>query len=353
LMRKAFVVSVALTFFWWGFAQNIFVSPSDAFASFGAPGSELALSFVDAAGSEVVLPDNERYLLWILDSVYVADERTRIPWSDLGGAEGDDSLVSNPAAFVPTFGRGYVVVYDGVGMLPEPDERATVATRLNEQIILFDYAFVLNATVVEGAFPVRPRVEGLYLMEGQTVRYRYVLPFMWENVGILELIQDAAETFLAGGEPELTPVTATRGGRLPESVNLDLPALVLRATAEALEGEPIKVDPSAAELISAADSARFLLEALPELLDEYSVSGVALIPDAADEATFEALREAFPGWTFIDMSVPEVWLTWLETQGLIIDISGEVLGAATIVTTDAEPQNVAWLRRLMAEATTP
>lgn len=350
---KLLTVCMIMIITTFAFTQSVFIQPTTAFASFGASGSELALSFVDAAGSEVVLPDNERYLLWFLDSVYVGDERQRIPWSDLGGAEDDDSLVSNPVAFVPTFGRGYVVVYDGVGMLPEPDERAAVATRLGEQVVLFDDAFALNATVVEGAFPVRPRVGGLYLMEGQTVRYRYVLPFMWENVGILELIQDAAETFLAGSEPELTPVAATRGGRLPESVNLDLPALVLRATAEALEGEPIKVDPSAAELISAADSARFLLEALPELLDEYSVSGVALIPDAADEATFEALREAFPGWTFIDMSVPEVWLTWLETQGLIIDISGEVLGAATIVTTDAEPQNVAWLRRRLAEAIAP
>jgi hypothetical protein len=347
-MRKAVVVSVALAFFSLGFAQNIFVSPSDAFASFGAPGSELTLSFVDAVGSEVALPDNERYLLWILDSGYVADERTRIPWSDLGGAEDDDSLVSNPVAFVPTFGRGYVVVYDGVGMLPAPDERAEVATRLGEQVVLFDDTDTLVETVLEGAFPVRPRVEGLYLMEGQTVRYRYVLPFMWENVGILELIQDAAETFLAGSEPTLAPLAATRGGRLPESVNLDLPALVLRTSADALDGEPIaQVEPSA------ADSARFLLEALPDILDEYDVSGVALVPDAADEATFEALREAFPGWTFIDMSVPEVWLTWLETQGLIIDISGEVLGAATIVTTDAEPQNVAWLRRRLAEAIAP
>jgi hypothetical protein len=353
LVHKAVVLSVALTWLSVGFAQSVFVSPSDAWGSFGVPGSKLTLSSVDAAGSEVTLPDDGRYLLWILDSVYAADARARIPWSDLGGAQDDDSLVSNPIALVPSFGAGYVVVYDGVGMLPAPDARAAVATQLSEQVVLFDDTDTLAETVLEGAFSVRPRVEGLYLMEGQTVRYRYVLPFMWENVSILELIQDAAETFLAGGEPALAPVAATRGGRLSDGVNLNVPALVLRATAEALEGEPLPsplTQAGGTVTIRPAENDRFLLETLPDMLAQYGVSGVALIDDAADDATFDALREVFPGWTFIDMSVPEVRLVWLEVQTVIIDDEGQVLGSAILSPADGHGRYPNWLSDILQEA---
>jgi hypothetical protein len=348
------ILGVGLVLLHCGFAQIVFVIPTTTARNFSAPGSLLPFSFFDTEGRNIDLPESGRYLLWILDSIYTTYDRPRIPWSDLGGV--GDELVSNPVALLPQFGASYVVFYEGDAALPDAEARVDIIQRLSAQTVLFDDDRQLDVTLTdEAGYPARAGVEGFYLMEGRKVRYRFIGTALWENVGILELIQSAAETFLAGGEPALAPVAATRGGRLPDDVNLELPALVLRTTARVLKAERLRspIVPPGGEMtvtIDAATSGRFLLETLPSLLAAYGAHGVALIPDAPDAATFEQLRAAFPGWTFIDMSVPEVRLLWLEVQTIVIDGAGQVLGSAILAPADGQGRYPNWLPDILQEA---
>ncbi|ADI14200.1 hypothetical protein Trad_1073 [Truepera radiovictrix DSM 17093] len=306
----------------WAGAQNVIAVPFENAAL--TPGSFLEISFTNAQDTEETLPTTGRYLLWVEDAVFALDTRDALPLADLNPQADPAATLVNPVTTLwPQLeGESVALLYGRLGALPGDAERAEVAARLPVAQVLFDDAQALPLQVSSGGFARDTNLSGLYLMEGQRVAYRFLLPGIWEAQGLVPLVTEAARTFLAGDEPPLTPIPAARGTQVPEeALPVSAPALLMRVSALAVDASGEGTDNDRA----IAAEQRAVLEALPELLERYGVPGVGLV--TGDEAVLPTFEAAFPDWQFVAIGAPEPFLRFLETQALVVNGSGEVEAA--------------------------
>lgn len=327
-----------------GFSSLAFAAPPQlrvAVASIDVlvPGGSLgSLTFSGADGEEVRLPEEGRYLLWLVDGALALETRTEVPLAEfLPFLSRDERLaLANLTLLIPRFadlGQGYVLFYQSAyTFLPTGAQRAEVQARFEPFNVLFDTGGTIQSKVSSGEGIRSLDLSGLYLMEGEEIRYRYLhrelRPELWEEEGVAELIVEGATAFLQGQEPPVVPLPVARTQTaIPDSVlALDGPALVLRVSGLAAEapedGLWIKVEENrvSTEGDHPASGSRFLLESLPPVLERYGVQGVALVHEAAEN--IPDLERNFPGWTFIPLDNPKERLRWLELRSALV-VSGD------------------------------
>lgn len=313
------------------YAQDVFALPNSAVHAVTAPGITLESPFYDADGEAVTLPEEGRHLLWLIDAAFALETRENVPAAEFDPSADAAATLFNPTAelldVLKADGEvlsGTVLFYERLTFLPGAAERAEASARFAPLTVLFDEDGVFPERVTDGAFASAPRLEGLYLMEGQTVRYRFLSPGLWERWGATDIVVDGASAFLAGAEPEVTSVPATVGAALPSDLRpVDGPLLILRLSGVDAEMDTAPDGDARAEMaMGLTENSTFLLENLPPLLERYGVQGVGLL--LAGSPPVDALERAFPAWRFMSMDEPESWLAWLETQALLIDGAGEV-----------------------------
>jgi hypothetical protein len=321
------------------------------------PGTELEGTFYSADGTPAELPDEGRYLLWVIDEAFALETRIEVPYAEFEPSAVDDSVLYNPTTtgLPKLLGVGeHVVIFSPFYTPPMSDaERAEAAARFEGVQVAFDENEALRARTAEGGFGGVRLAEGLYFMEGPTVRYRY--PNAWTNAAYDTLIIGAAQTFLAGGEPEVAPIVAVRGSTFPEAVwRAQGPTLVLRVLGTETEAPengirfstmqlPDGSSQGGAEYAHPASTTRFLLETLPPLLARYGVQGVALSLDGENR---EALEAQFPEWTFVFSEGPADALRWINVQAAVLDAENRVESALILVA--AEETLDASLRQALA-----
>ncbi len=302
------------------------------------PGNTLDANFYDASSQPVALPSEGRYLLWILDVVNATDERAEIPVAEYDQYAAEDTMMENAVVnSLPEFTDmtpGYVLFFERLGTLPYDDEtREAIQTRLSPLTVLFDDDATLPTTLSSGLFR-STYLDGLYLMEGDRVAYRFLSPSLWTQWGLTDLIKEDARQFLAGEEPSVVPIVTAPGTPVAEEI-LPVAGPTLLITLNGAEAEApsggvqIKIvsSPDGGEETSSEEAApssqtRFFLEALPPLLERYGVQGVGVVRGSSDSSP--GLRAAFPGWQFIASDSPEDQLRWLEFRNMVVDASGNV-----------------------------
>lgn len=287
------------------------------------PGSMLASPFGDAVDEDVTLPKEGRYLLWIADAAFALENREGVPQAEFIPQARASQVLFNPtAALIPRFqelGRGHIVFYEGYGLLPDRSERDEIRERFRGFDVVYDSKRGLTREYSAGRLSLTAAIDGLYLMEGQQLRYRYFFPSVWENHGIAELIFEGARAFLAGEEPEVVPVVPHSGNAVPRALlPLETPMLVLRIGGN--EAEAPRLSGFQFEHPGAAN--RFLLEELPPLLRRYGVGGVALVFEGS--GPIPELERTFPDWVFVPMESPRERLAWLEVRAAVVDSEGRI-----------------------------
>jgi hypothetical protein len=309
-------------------AQGVVAVPFENAAL--APGSVLETTFTNAQGIEETLPTTGRYLLWVEDAVFALDTRDALPLAELNPQADAAATLTNPVVTLwPQIeGESVALFYGRLGALPGETERTEVAARLPVGRPLFDHAQALPLQVSAGGFARDTNLSGLYLMEGQRVAHRFLLPGIWEAQGLVPLVEEAARAFLDGDEPALTPVPAVRGARVPgEALPVSGPALLMRVSALAVDAPAGATEGMDNDRAIAAEQ-RAVLGALPGLLERYGVAGVGLV--TGEETVLPAFEAAFPEWQFVAIGAPEPFLRFLEAQALVVDGAGEV-GAAFLL----------------------
>lgn len=282
------------------------------------------------------IPERGRSLLWVVDAAFALDDRAQVPGSELNttGSFANLTVTQMPkfANLTPSY---VVIVATAKSELPRQAERARVAARLRPSTVLFDDRALIRTERDAGGFRGDLIVEGLYLLEGRTVRYRYqhFSNAAWDVQGLTPLIREGAATFLRGGEPTAAPVAFSNpGSQLPKSLlTINRPTLMIRITgfeAQApKDGLQLRVQSNSnslrTEVLSKSkySSGRFLLDALPKTLKKYSAQGVAVV---IDDSQIANLRREFPEWRFLVADRPELRLQLFELASAVIDASGRV-----------------------------
>ena len=293
-------------------AQELFVAP-DGFQSALAPGTFIAGSFVNAGGERAALPAEGRYLLLVAESALALETRERVPLAEYDPSASADAVLANTTVTLlpelEQLGDGYVVFYNP-DYLPPAADYGEVQTRLAPWQVLFDGDEALPLEINAGGFMSDTNLTGLYFMEGQTIRYRYLGAWTGPSV-TRQAILEGARTFLAGGEPERIVFPAVVGAKVPKgSLPADGPALVLMVADSVLLDTPEDDAPVQP----------FLLRALPPVLEEYGVPGVALTLTTSER--LPEIERRFPGWTFVLLGTEEKTLPWLEFGGSVGVING-------------------------------
>ena len=295
-----------------------------------APGTNISEGFQNATNETIKLPNKGRYLLWIADAIFALEDRIEI--DDPSGVQGS-RLFNFIAAYIKdTPGQNVVLfVPSEYAELPRLPQRREVQARFAKQNVLFDGREAISGEVSVAGFGSRPNLNGLYLMDGQTVRHRFLSSIAWQAQKLKPVILENSLRFLQGKEPSVTPYQlGFPGGRVPENVSSGRPSLIVRVTgleADAPKGgfqiqtietangtktEKFVPDTATAQL-------RFGIESLTPYLKRLGLRGLGMI---TNDSKIGSLQKTFPEWDFAVIKTPEDWVRWSE------------LSAASLITKD-------------------
>ena len=369
-MIKCFVVLLWLATY--AVAQEVTYSSDVGITAFSTgaassavvPGDTVDADFYNASSQPVTLPSEGRYLLWVLDVVNATDERAEIPVAEYDQYAAEDTVLENAVVnSLPEFTNmtpGYVLFFERLGTLPYDDEtRETLQTRLSPLTVLFDDDTALPTTLSSSLFR-STYLDGLYLMEGSKVAYRFLSPSLWDQWGLTDLVKEDVRQFLAGEEPSVVPIVTAPGTPVAEAaLPVAGPALLITldgAEADAPSGglrvkivsTPDGGEETSVEGAAPGSQTRFFLDALPPLLGRYGVQGVGVVRGSGD--TLPALQAAFPSWQFIAADSPEDRLRWLELRNLVVDASGNVEDGFIMFASLKDDSDSAALERALKDA---
>jgi hypothetical protein len=282
-----------------------------------APGITITQSFTDVSGNRVTLPTEGRYLLWSIDAAFALETRAQVPNREFADISDENFAFDyqNPTVHVPDFGdfgTSIIIFFEDLGPLPFPDERAEVAARFPGVTVLFDDNRVFDPLVRGGAGAMTVDLGRLLLMDGQEVRDHYLNTFAQPDHKAVTIA--AAEAFVAGETPALSPIVPNTGEQIPaDNLLLSGPLFTLWVNPQVAEAP---LEPTGQGAHPGTNSRR-VLTGLTPLLAEYGVQGVALSGDPnTDTALFAA---EFPDWQLLVLATPEEQLRWTQTRALLID----------------------------------
>jgi hypothetical protein len=305
-------------------AQSIWALPGSYDAL--TPGTVIEAAFATAEDTASTLPTEGRYLLWVVSSLRALD----LLEADLEAAASNLLLTALPQ--FDALEAPLVILFYDPRYLPLTEEYPAVQALL-DGVVLFDDAGAVPVTQTRAEFLEDSRVEGLYLMEGQTVQHRYLslAPVF------MPLILGQAQAFVAGETVSGAPVPATRGALL-DMVATDGPVLLLRVSTDGLA---LTDDPDTG--IPALQP--YLMENLPALLAEYGVQAVAVTGEPQQEV--EALKARYPAWEFHRVATTAEALRWSEfSSAVVLNADGRIVDVLTLVT-DANTANEGLLRQAL------
>jgi hypothetical protein len=342
-----------------GFAQlQPAAIPTELFAAPGelerlVPGQPVPeLELMDALGKATALPQQGRYALWILTTPSAFEEAGGSIPLEYREPQGM-SLSANPASLPPRLALSqpsYIALYksplERSELVLGPADRERLQDYFEPYTVLFDdqeRLGELSVAQTERGLRSLP-LEGLYLIEDGTVRYRYLFPwiwgdFAWEDVrreGVMGVVEEGARAFLQGQEPEVFPLPlAVSGTAVPRDFGLEeRPLFLLRVSGFEAEAPQdgvraeITVNPDGStegnvDISHPASHNRLLLERLTPVLEEAGVQAVGLV--TLNPEAIPRLEAAFPDWRFVSVADVDMRLRWWEVLSAVLtDAQGRV-----------------------------
>ena len=301
-----------------------------------------------------------RYLLWILDSAFALETRESFSSAELSPEDSSGSELFNPTVLtLPDFealAPSFILFYEYLLPLSFPEERAEIAERFSGYEVLYDDGISLSARYPSGAFESEESLDGLYLMEGSTIKERF--PATWNYAPYDTVISEAAAAFLLGKDIASTVLSGTPGDRVPERFRTGEPSLFLHVPPDLADASPkgVRLETSGSDegafsermtLDHPAAQQRFLIEKLTPVLADYGVKGIALV-GTEDQSVLASLSELFPAWTFTPLSSTEDLLYWLSGEVLVVNAEGEVITPLTLVASTSKDTQA--LERALGQA---